>query len=55
MWHLPSPNQPPDLGDRAVVCRMIRTGSRVKKVFSFLTWYFGSKEFCMASLRTTGP
>ena len=50
----PSPNRPPDPGDRVVVYAVIRREVGVKtKAFSFLTSYFGRKEFCKASLRST--
>ena len=49
----PSPNRPLDPGNRAAVYAVILTGNGGKKVFSFLTLYFGRKEYYKASLRST--
>ena len=50
----PSPNRPPDPGDKAAVYATIMTGNGGQEGLQlFLTLHFGCKQFCKASLRST--
>ena len=48
----PSPNRPPDPGDRAAVYAVLPTG--VKKVFTFLTSYFAHRVLQGVSMKYPG-